>query len=62
MPPRHIYATLKRRFSETALRGLGFRPEGSQMVKRGGCRVELASATSDNDASWRVTPLVRYWR
>ncbi len=56
-----IYATLKRRFSATELRQLGFRPEGTKMVKRGGCRTILATA-SGGPESFRVTPLVRYWR
>lgn len=57
-----IYATLRRRFDTSELVRLGFRPDGSQMVKRGACRVLYATASSHNGLSWRVTPLVRDWR
>lgn len=57
-----IYATLKRRFSRQELIRLGFRDDGSQMVKRGACRSLLATATASSGDSWRVTPLVRHWR
>ncbi|MDD2741273.1 MAG: hypothetical protein PHV02_03310 [Rhodocyclaceae bacterium] len=53
-----IYATTRRRFSEAELRMLRFRPEGSGWIKRGACRVVLATAGADG----RVTPLVRGWR
>ncbi len=54
------YCTTKKRYSEPELRQLGFRPEGSAFVKRGGCRLVLAEATGNN-GSYRVTPYVRGW-
>ena len=57
-----IYATLKKRYSVLELRRLGFRSDGSRMVKLGGCRVELATASSMDGNSWRVTPMVKNWR
>jgi len=57
-----IYATLRRRFDIGELVRLGFQRDGSQMVKRGACRVVYATATSHNGLAWVVTPLVRYWR
>lgn len=61
MATQRIYSTLRRRFSETELIRLGFRHEGSLMVKRGACRALLAEASLSGKA-WRVTPYVRYWR
>lgn len=55
-----IYATTKKRYSETELRQMGFRQEGSEWVKRGACRLVLATATGLN-GSYRVTPPVRGW-
>jgi hypothetical protein len=57
-----IYAHLRRRYTTEALRQLGFVRDGSRMVKRGACRVNLAVATSLDGAWWRVQPLVRQWR
>jgi len=55
MATQRIYSTLRRRFSETELIRLGFRHEGSLMVKRGACRALLAEASLSGKA-WRVTP------
>lgn len=57
-----VYATLRRHYTETELKHLGFRAEGALMVKRGGCRVVLATASASPNSldSWRVTPLVRH--
>jgi hypothetical protein len=57
-----VYATLARRFAFSELVRLGFRQDGSKMVKRGAGRVVYATASSHNGLSWRVTPLVRQWR
>lgn len=57
-----IYATLKKRYTTEALIRLRFTRDGSQMVKRGACRAELAVATSLDGVWWRVTPLARHWR
>lgn len=57
-----VYATLRRRFGKSELVLLGFQQDGSQMVKRGACRVPYATASSLDGVSWRVTPLVRHWR
>lgn len=57
-----IYATIKRRFTTDALRGLGFRSDGSRMVKFGPMRMEKAVATSLDGQWWRVTPYIRDWR
>jgi hypothetical protein len=57
-----IYATLRKRFCTEALLSMGFVRDGSQMVKRGACRTELASASSLDGNFWRVTPLARHWR
>lgn len=64
MRHRHprVYSTLKRTFTAVALQQLGFRLEGSLMVRRGICRTELARASSTDGQQWRVTPLVRRWR
>ena len=64
MRRRHprAYSTLKRTFTTVALQQLGFRPEGSLMVRRGMCRTELARASSSDGQLWRVTPLTRRWR
>jgi len=56
-----IYATLRRRFCTTELRRLGFSIVGGEMVKRGACRVHLATASSLDGETWRVTPLARQW-
>jgi hypothetical protein len=60
-PPR-IYATLRKRFTTDALVSMGFVRDGSRMVKRGAGRTEYAVATSLDDNTWRVTPLIRRWR
>ena len=57
-----IYATLRKRYTTEALQALGFKRDGSQMVKRGACRVELAIASSLNGVWWRVRPLTRRWK
>lgn len=57
-----IYATLRRRFCTAELKRLGFRYEGSEMVRRGACRALLATASSLDGEAWRVTPLARQWR
>lgn len=64
MRQRHpkIYSTLRKRFCTTALVSMGFVRDGSQMVKRGACRTELAIASSLDGEFWRVTPLARRWR
>lgn len=65
MKSRKIYSTLRRRFCTAELRRLGFRHElssGSGMVKRGGGRTLLATASSLDGQSWRVTPCVSQWR
>lgn len=62
---KKIYSTLRRRFCTAELRRLGFRHDsrsGSAMVKRGGGRTLLATATSLDGQSWRVTPCVLQWR
>lgn len=56
-----VYATTKKRYAERELMQMGFRREGSLMIKRGGCRFVLAEASGAND-SFRVTPYVRNWR
>jgi hypothetical protein len=61
-PAPVVYCTLKRRFTTEALVQMRFVPDGSRMVKRGGCRSDLAVATSLDGNWWRVTPLVRHWR
>lgn len=60
-----IYSTLPRRFCKAELQRLGFRHDsmsGSEMVKRGGGRAPMATASSIDGLSWRVTPLCRHWR
>jgi hypothetical protein len=57
-----IYATLRRRFTTTALLQLGFAREGSSMVRRGLCRSLKATASSLDGTWWRVTPLTRHRR
>jgi hypothetical protein len=57
-----VYAIAKKRFTTEALIAMRFRREGSQMVKRGAGRVELASATSLDGNWWRVRPAVRHWQ
>jgi hypothetical protein len=61
-----IYATLRRRFCEEALKAMGFQrtsASGSALVKLGACRTPYATAYRDGEL-WRVTPLVspRIWR
>lgn len=55
-----VYSTLRKSFGTSALHRFGFRFEGSRLVKRGACRLELAVASSLNGTSWRVTPLARF--
>jgi hypothetical protein len=64
MPKRQpkVYATLRRYFDRSELVRLGFQQDGSQLVKRGAGRVIYATASSLNELSWRVTPLVKHWK
>lgn len=57
-----FYCTLRKRYTTEALLALRFVRDGSRMVRRGACRVDLASATSLDGVWWRVTPLERHWR
>jgi len=57
-----IYATLKKRYTTEALRGMGFVRDGGLMVKRGAMRRIRALASSLDGVWWRVTPLERRWR
>jgi hypothetical protein len=59
---QRIYSTLRKSFATEELVRLGFRFEGSLLVKRGAHRAEVAVASSLNGTTWRVTPLARHWR
>ena len=57
-----IYATLRKRYTTEALKGMGFVKDGGLMVKHGAMRRVLAQASSLDGVWWRVTPLERRWR
>ncbi|MDR5748767.1 hypothetical protein QCE73_36920 [Caballeronia sp. LZ029] len=57
-----IYATLRKRYTTEALKGMGFVKDGGLMMKRRAMRRVRAQASSLDGVWWRVTRLERRWR